>query len=272
MAQTHTFTDLYRVRVADLLMPDVTHCAVGDGAVTGAPPPAAAELTHEIGRVIYLSRYFVTPQAGGELVFDGVQYTRSDVPTRFIYMAFRFDADEAQGNWSELGIFGNGVEYVAQEAELVAVGVAGDDKLNVDVVLGGSWAAPDSGSVDVTVSTGGGDGVAHVSWTDTIGGGPGGPVPVTFMSPIALGASGATIMFTGGSDGVLTFNDRWRVLGTVGPTRPEYADGGVYDPSGNPQGQVRDPGMLLRLTYMDPVQAKADVFIDVQVVLEVIRP
>src|SRR5215471_10785314 len=175
MAQQHTFTDVYRIRVADLLMPDITHCAVGDGTVVGAPPKSATALTHEIGRVVYLSRYFVIPQDGGELVFDGVQYTRSTDPTRFIYMAFRFEADEAIGNWTELGIFGNGVIYVAQQVELVAAGVAGDDVLNVDVIVGGSWAAAESGEVDVTVSVGGGDGVAQISWTDTIGGGGGGP-------------------------------------------------------------------------------------------------
>jgi len=255
-----------------LLMPDLTHCAVGDGAVSGSPPKNATRLQHEIGRVVYLSRYFVTPATGGELVFDGVQYTRSPDPTRFIYMAFRFEADEAMGNWTELGIFGNGVTYVAQQAELQAIGVSGDDVLNVDVVVGGAWAAAMSGEVDVTVQVAGGDGVAQIAWTDTIGGGGGGPVPVTFQAPIPLGASGTTIMFTGGADGVLTAGDRWRVLGTVGPTREEFAAGGVYDPNGNPQGQVLDPGMLLRLTYMDPPQAKTEVFLDIQVVLEVILP
>jgi hypothetical protein len=274
MAQSHTFTDVYRARVAELLMPDITHCAVGDGAVSGLPSPAALGLTHEIGRVHFVERYFVTPDAAGPLVFDGVKYSPSPVPTRFIYLGFRFEDDEAVGNWSELGVYGAGVTYVQQQSTLVEDGVAGDDKIDRDIILSGAWAPAVAGEVGVTIVAGGGSGVATLSWSDpgNIGIGGGGPLPVTFNSPVSLGASGTAISFSGGVDGVLTAGDRWRVLGTLGPSRPEYASGGVYNPNSNVAGQVLNPGLLLRLSYMDPPQEKTTVFLDIQMVLEVIRP
>jgi len=274
MAQEHTFSDIYRTRVADLLMPDITHCAVGDGAVSGAPPPSALGLTHEIGRARYLSRFFVIPDPAGALVFDGVTYSQSPDPTRFIYLNFRFEDDEAVGNWSELGIFGAGVTFVQRSATLVEGGVAGDDQIDRDVILTGAWAPTKAGELDVTIATGGGSGTATLTWTDpgNIGVGGGGPLPITFNQPVSLGSSGVALMFTGGSDGVLTTGDRWRVLGTTGATSPDFAAGGVYDPNANPGGQVLDAGMLLRLTYISPAQAKTTVFLEVQMVLEVIRP
>ena len=80
MAQTHTFTDVYRARVSELLMPDVTHCAVGTGVVTGAPPSSAVGLTREIGRARYAARYFVVPDPAGSLAFDGVKYSPAADP------------------------------------------------------------------------------------------------------------------------------------------------------------------------------------------------
>jgi hypothetical protein len=275
MAQQHTFTDQYRIRAAELIEPDITHLAVGSGAVANLPPdPTAAALDHEIARVRYFSRYFVKPDPAGELVFDGVKYAHSDTPQRFVYLLFRFDSPEAVGSWTELGIFGNGVEYVEQVAKLVDGGVTGDEVIDRDVVLGGAWALTKAGELDVSVITGGGDGVAQIAWTDpgNIAGGPGGPVPVTFESPISLGTSGVSIMFSGGADNVLNAGDRWRVLGTTGTSRPEYATGGTYDPNVNPQGQVLNPGTLIRLSHLDPPQEKAGVFLDVGMVLEIIRP
>jgi len=274
MAQQHTFTDGYRPRAAELIMPDLTHLAVGDGAVSGAPVAAATALEHEIARVRYFTRYFVEQRTGGGLIFDGVEYGLSLVPTRFVYFGFRFLADEAQGNWSELGLFGADVSYVAQQAKLVAQAVTGDDQIDRDVILGGAWAPPASGELSVTVSTGGGDGVAQITWTDpgNLAGGDGGPVPVAWNAPVNLGTSGVSIRFTGGPDGILTVGDRWRVLGTLGPSRPEYAEGGVYNPDSNPGGQVLEPGILMRLSYMDPPQEKVNVFLDVAMIVEVIRP
>lgn len=274
MAQQHTYTDAYRPRAAGLIMPDLTHLAVGDAAVTGAPSPAALGLEHEIARVQYVTRDFVTPQAGGGIVFDGVEYGVSEVPTRFVYFIFRFEDDEAQGNWSELGLFGGSVDYVGQEAKLVPSGVSGDDVVDRDVILGGAWAATVSGELDVTVITGGGSGIATISWSDPAGiaGGGGGPIPVSFNAPINLGTSGVSILFTGGTDGVLTPGDRWRVLGTIATSRPEYASGGVYNPNSNPAGQVKDPGIMMRLSYLDPVQNKINVQIDVSMIVEVVRP
>jgi hypothetical protein len=277
MAQLQTFTDGYRTRIASLVAPDLTHLAVGDGAPAYGtlPDPAATALGHEIGRVLAQSQQFVTPVAsGGTIVLDSVQYVPSATPTRFISFVFAFEPGEAQGNWNELGLFGAGVTFVGQGASLVAAGVAGDDQIGRDVLLTGTWLPAVAGEVDVQIVTGGASGVAALVWTDPggIGVGGGGPVPVTFGLPIALGPSGAALTFTGGPDGVLTAGDHWRVVGTPGPDRPEFASGGVYDPVSNPAGQVLTPGLLVQLIYPDAAVVKPAVTIDVQTVVEVIRP
>jgi hypothetical protein len=273
MTTQHIFTDAYRPTAAALILPDLTHCAVGDGAVTGPPLPTATGLLHELGRVRYSERFFVAPDPAGTLVFDGVAYATAPDPTRFAYFRFRFDPSEALGTWTELGLFGNGVTYVERGATLVDMGVAGDEVLNVDVVLGGTWALPGGGDLLVTVTVGGPSGVAEIEWADSGGNvGNGGPVPVTFGTPVPLGGSGLQVVFTGGADGVLTPNDRWRVLATPDPVSQDYAAGGVYDPNSNRNGQVLNPGTLVRLSYLDPVASKSNLTLDVQFLVEIIRP
>lgn len=264
MTQTVT-TDAGRLLMAERLFDVLTHLAVGTGGWP-ATPAAATGLVAEIGRVRYLERRYVVEDPTGPLVVAGGVYREVTGPSHLIYLRFQFAADEAVGNWSEFGLFGGAVEYISRSAVLSDGPQAGDDRANVDVILVGTYAPNENQTLTVTCTTGGGS--PQIGWTST-GSLPSGSAAVTFNAPVALGASGLSLIFTGGVDDVLTLNDRWVIRCTRAAESPEYAAGGIYDPVLNEDGQVKTAGTLVRLDHESPAVAKGAVVTDVLLVLEV---
>jgi hypothetical protein len=280
--QASVTNDSGRILVEAAVIERLTHLAVGNGpvVVTGGvlqpPPRAAAALQSEIGRARFLERLFVVEDNDGPLgPFGSQRYSPSpsQAPTNLIFFRFRFQADEGLGNWSEFGIFGDGVAFISKLALLLDGAQAGDDRANLDVSIAGDFVLAVNQTITVTVSTPGGDGVAAISWvsSDPASLPAGGPVIVDFRDPVPIGASGLALVFSGGVDGVLTLGDSWNIHCTTDPDSPTYASGGAYSPALNPDGQVKIPGRLFRLYHRDPPLEKPAVILDVELVTEVLN-
>lgn len=255
-----------RLLVAQAVLPALTHLAVGDGV----PADTDSALAHELARTAYLERTFVVVDPAGALVAGSQAYRAVAGPTNLIYFRFRFLAAEALGAWAEFALFGGGVDYIERAAVLLDSNQSGDDHANDDVVLTGAYTGALSQTLTITVTTGGGTGVAIVSWVSS-GSLPAGSATVTFGVPVALGTSGVALTFDGGGDGVLTVGDQWQVRCTIDPASPSTAEGGVYHPVGNEAGQVRVAGYPLRMWRLQTPAVKGAQTVDVKFVVEVLR-
>lgn len=278
--QSSETSDDGRLLLAAAVFPTLTHLAVGDGAVitfTGGildkPPKADTELQHEIGRVRYLERSFVVEDdaAGAVGPIGAHRYTKVTEPTNLVYFRFRFLAAEAQGSWDEFALYGAGVTFTQRVVELLDGNQGGDDRANEDVALGGTFALADSQQITVTVVTPGASGVATVSWASTGSLAAGGPAVVTAGVPVVIGASGITLSFGFGLDGVLTGGDQWFLRATAPSATAVFASGGVYNSITNEDGQVKNPGLLFRLYHLDPPLVKGAVSVDAELVTEVLN-
>lgn len=268
MTEIERYVDAGRLLLATRLLPDITHLAVGNGVVSGTPPLSATLLTQEIGRVRYTQRFFVEEDPAGTLIFLGALYRQVPGPTNHIYLRWHFEAAEAIGTWTELGIFGGDVLYISRGAVLVDGPQAGDDRANTaSVGLSGGYLGPIAQTITCTVVTGGGSGVAVVEFNGLTE--SGGIVPV-FGTPMTLGGLGLALTFSGGVDSVLTVGDQWLIHATPDPVSGTFAAGGIYHPTGNPGGQVQNPGTLLNLTYVTPGVPKPNAILDVQRVVSVL--
>jgi len=249
------------------VLEQLTHLAVGD-----QPNPAdETRIEHEIGRTRYLERGFVVADPNGTIHgIEGGPYRRVTEPTDLMYHRFRFLDDEAIGNWTEIGLFGGDVDFIARAALLVDGAQAGDDRAGVDVIATGAYGGAANQTLTVTVTVGGLSGVAEVGWAST-GAEPPGSAPVTFGTPVTLGSTGVALVFTGGVDGMLTQGDQWQLRLTIDSASPTFAAGGVYDPLTNEAGQVRTPGLLFRLLHIDPPRPKAAADLDVEIVTKVLN-
>jgi hypothetical protein len=268
---TSVYTDGGRVFVASQLFPELTHLAVGDG--TGPLDPALLQLRHEIARTRWRSRQYVTPDPAGTINVGTNRYAISAQPTRFLFYRFRFEEDQAQGMWSEVGLFGGGVTYLGAAQTLRdGEGQTGDDRANQQVVLDGLWRLATSETLTVAVLTAGGSGIAVIrvlragaTFLDS---------PVTFDEPLSLSTvdedTGLTLTFTGGGDGVLSLDDTWTIQARAAAD-DIYADQGVYNPVTNPLGQVGNPGVLIRYSTLDPAEDKGSGILDLATVVEVIH-
>jgi hypothetical protein len=268
MAQQHVTLDAGRLLIAAEVIDQLTHLAVGDGDGSGAPSKAATALQNELGRALYLQRFFVELDSAGPVVVGAAAYRQVAGPAHLIYFRFRFAETEAQGNWSELLLCGGGVAFIARAAVLVDGSQAGDDRANFQAIVGGAYTGNENQTLTITVSTGGGSGVAEVSWVSTGSEAPD-SATVTFGTPVVLGTTGVTLTFDGGTDAVLTIGDQWQLRLTQDPTSPSFAAGGAYDPVGNEDGEVRVPGTGFRLYHVDPPEVKGAAIVDVQLVTEV---
>src|SRR5205823_6256593 len=115
----------------------------------------------------------------------GTRYRAVEEVTDLLYFIFRFADDEALGTWTEFGLFGGDVAFIARGATLADGTQGGDDRAGTDVVLTGAHAGAENQTLTVTVSTGGGSGVAVVSWVSD-GAEPPGSHVVTFGTPVVL--------------------------------------------------------------------------------------
>lgn len=255
-----------RLLVAQALVPTLTHLAVGDGV----PADDASGLAHELARTVYLERTFVVVDPAGPLVAASQGYRAVVGPTNLIYFRFRFLAAEALGMWAEFALHGGGVDYVDRAALLLDSNQSGDDHANDDVALTGAYSGTTNQTITVTVTTGGGSGVAAVSWVSS-GALPAGSATVTFGVPVALGTSGVALAFDGGGDGLLTLGDQWQVRCTTDAVSPSTAEGGVYHPVANEAGQVRVSGYPLRMWRLETPAVKGAQTVDVKFVVEVLR-
>lgn len=273
-------TDAGRVLVVRALVQGLTlaetltHLAVGAGPVTliGSAllaPPKSASVVQELGRTRFIERRYVAPVTGGAILGT---YAVSATPTNLLYFLFRFLADDAQGFWRQLGIFGGGVTYLQRGATLLDVGgLVGDDRANQQVVLAGGYTPAESQRITVTCTTGGGSGAAEIGWVSDGSVAPGADVPVTFGVAVPIVGSGLGLTFSGGADTVLTAGAQWEIRGTRSSATGTYAAGGQYDPLTNPAGQVLADGTCFQLGHRTPAFEKGATAIDVKLICEVLH-
>lgn len=258
----------------------LTHLAVGDGAfnINDAIDRGAGGLLHELGRAVFLRKAYVVEDVTGPIVLGDAAYRESvttvdDVivpsPTNLLYFIFRFGATEAIGNWTEYALFGGGVSFISRGATLLDGPQAGDDRANLQVVLGGSYSGADNQTITVTVTTGGASGVAVVGWASD-GSAGSGSATATFGSAVTITGTGVTLTFDGGADTVLTQGDQWKIRATRDPTSPTFAASGLYDPVGNRNGQVKVNGDIVRVDRVSPADVKGATVIDVKLVHKIL--
>ncbi len=266
MADTMFSPPVARLLLAEALFPVLTHLAVGDGV----PASDATGLAHELARTVFLERRFVVVDPTGSIQAASGTYRAVDEPTNLIFFRFRFLDEEALGHWAEFALLGGDVAYLHRAALLLDSNQAGDDRANADVVLTGAYGGTVNQTLTVTVTTGGGSGVAVVSWVSS---GPAAPgsATVTFGIPVTLGTTGVALTFDGGTDTVLTNGDQWQVRCTTDPVSAATAAGGVYHPVANEGGQVLTAGLPLRMWRLETPPEKGPQTVDVKFVVEVIR-
>lgn len=290
MIITSVGADDGRLVVDAAVAPLLTHLAVGTGG-SGTPDKTLHGLVHEIGRVLYLQKTFVVPDAAGAIIIAGPtlsgQYSASPTPTPLVYLLFQFQAAQAQGNWNECALCGNGVQYIARGMSIMDTGTqAGDDRANRDVVLIGSFTGAKTMTITLTVTTGGGNGVAHVGWAsvDSAGATASGTLSAPNIDPTLSGtivsgggpstyqipSTGITPTFSGGVDGVLTLGDQWVIKALADSDTPAFASGGVYDPFTNRAGQVRVPGTPFQYVGLSSPFTKGNTIQNVGIVAEVL--
>lgn len=101
-----------RAAIAQSIKSQPLHLAwgTGDGA-WGATPPAedvaATGLINEVGRRTVMEAAYVTPDDQGEIVVEGAgRFTRSAQVTNQLYLAFKFDFQDAPTDViREIGVF-----------------------------------------------------------------------------------------------------------------------------------------------------------------------
>lgn len=281
--ETRRHTDAGRILQQQAIFDALTHIAVGAGAVTLASgsnvlqaPPANGTVVQELGRARLAEKRFVVedPLAGALITADG-RFSIAPGPSNLIYCRAVFLEGEAQGNWRQLGLYGgigNGaVAYLERGATLLDIGgLAGDDRANLQVVLSGAYTPTDSQIITVAVTTGGGSGIAVVSWVSD-GSVASGSSTVTFDAVVPIPGSGLGLTFSGGSDTVLTLGAQWEIRGTRSSETETFAAGGLYHALTNPAGQVRVAGTCVDLLHRDPPFVKGAAAIDVVLVHEVLR-
>ncbi|EAM1616332.1 hypothetical protein EU642_22100 [Salmonella enterica] len=102
-----------RAAVATAISNQPIHLAWGSGepawdaVVNGQPEDVGStKLVNELGRRTVTQKQYCTPKADGEIIVSQGRFTRSVVPTKYLYLRFAFDFnDAAQADIRELGIF-----------------------------------------------------------------------------------------------------------------------------------------------------------------------
>lgn len=86
-----------------------------------APDPedlGSTELILEVGRIIAQVKEYVLPDNNGVIDIDGVKWTISGVPTKFVYLKFVFEQEmNSSDSIYQLGVFTNTVPSPGSEAE-----------------------------------------------------------------------------------------------------------------------------------------------------------
>ncbi len=71
-----------------------------------APDDAAEALLLEIGRRLSTVKSYAMEDANGDIVANGTKWSKTNTPTRHVYLQFKFDADDASEEIiRQLGIF-----------------------------------------------------------------------------------------------------------------------------------------------------------------------
>jgi hypothetical protein len=286
MPQEAISHDAGRDLLAGLLSPVLTHLAVGDAGVPlldggGLPLPgmrARTGLNHELGRAAALVKHFVVPDPTGAILAAPIpggttaRYRIVTEPTNLVYVLFRFLDAQALGAWNEYGLFAGDVAFVARAGTLVNGPQAGDDRAGVNAILAGVYTGVAAQTLTVTVTTGGGSGVAKLGWVSSGAEAAAVNQTVTFGTPVVLGGTGLTLLFTnGGTDSVLTVGDQFLVRCTAGAVTASFAADGMYDPLSHEAGQVLRNGSLMRSYYVTPAEIKGATTVDVQLVVAVLN-
>lgn len=99
-----------RIVIAESISERPLHLAWGKGDGAWVTPPAedpdATELQDEVGRRVPDQVAYVVPDAAGLIVLPTGKFSLSVTPTNHLYMTFRFDFLEAQGEViQEVGVF-----------------------------------------------------------------------------------------------------------------------------------------------------------------------
>lgn len=104
-------TESGRIAVAASVKSQQIHMAwgTGDPLWDSSPEPedvGATALLNEIGRRRVTQTLFCTPSPTGELIVPSGRFSVSEVPTKYIYLRFSFDFDDAPSETiRELGVF-----------------------------------------------------------------------------------------------------------------------------------------------------------------------
>lgn len=172
-------------------------------------------------------------------------------------LAFFFRFLEAQANAEiikEYGFFADTCEFLS-----AAIGTAAADSGNTGddtATSGGTYTGTQNQTYTVEVTTGGAPGTAQITVTSTKGDGSGPHTVTAFGTPIAIGSNGVTISFADGGDTVLTLGDKWTIACTKSVSG-NYAENGVYHPTDNEDGEVKEPGLLYEVKNIPDYQKQA---------------
>lgn len=89
-------------------------------AWTDNPPPedlTDISLTQEVGRIKSQVKEYVIPDTQGVIEVDGINWSISQTPTKFIYLKFQFDQTHNSSDFiHQLGLFTDTVVQVGDEA------------------------------------------------------------------------------------------------------------------------------------------------------------
>lgn len=147
---TAIITDSGRVFMARHLMgleaSGITHCALGAGDETFVDPSSPpiprldqTALLAETARKRFTRRQFLTPDAEGSVIMEGIRYAPTESETSIVGIFFEFTHEEVNGlTIREYGFFGGDVAYRPEVAGDLAMGGVYDPVTNP----GGEVLAP----------------------------------------------------------------------------------------------------------------------------------
>lgn len=103
--------DSGRAAFAQAMQNETLHLAWGEGDPswddTPIPPPTdATELVNEVGRKLATVKAYCTPDSEGEIVVLSGRFAYSPTPTKYLFLRFSYDFDDAPAaTIRELGVF-----------------------------------------------------------------------------------------------------------------------------------------------------------------------
>jgi len=135
-------TEVGHTTLSETMFPKEFFLAWGDlplGEEWDRVPPTedvnATELIAEVGRVKYLAKEYVVADTTGVLDVDGIKWSISTNPTKYIYLKFQFDQTmNSDSAIFQLGLFTDVVPVAGKEAETYLLPADIDDIGNIVLI------------------------------------------------------------------------------------------------------------------------------------------